>query len=161
MKKEILFTIGSVLLLAIVLFAAGGFFTSYAVWKSTSTVLSKNIVAAADDTTNVFELTKDEKLGYSDAFCDSLSLQFIGTEGANTDSLKYRFYIDYSMNKTNWVARSTKIDSLVSTRSTTGATVTSITKIRPILARYARIRADGMAASGDTSKVQVIIAKKY
>lgn len=163
MFKKSIFGILTILVIAL-LVQASGFYTQALTFYNSSTysTTTKNLVAATGkDTTEVFQLTKDEKRGYAEAIASTLTFQSIGIESSTTDSMKLFFTLDLSMDGVNWINHGA-IDTLTSTKATTGATVTDLAKVTTHKnARYGRIRITAAAATGDTSTCQIYLSKAY
>lgn len=163
MFKKSFFAISAIF--AITVFAmATGFYTQELTFYNSSTysTTTKNLVAATGkDTTQVFQLSKDEKRGYADDFADKLTFQVTGTKSVTTDSLAIIVILDLSMNGTNWVTHGA-IDTLINKKPTTGNTVSDIYEVSTHKkARYGRLRLNANAASGDTVTAKVDMSKLY
>lgn len=163
MFKKSFFAISAIL--AITVFAlATGFYTQALTFYNSNvySTTTKNMVAATGkDTTQVFQLSKDEKRGYADDFTSELTFQIIGEESVTTDSLAIQVILDLSMDGTNWVQHGI-LDTLRSLNEDTGATVTDFYEVTTHKnARYGRLRLNAKGASGDTVTAQVYMSKLY
>ncbi len=118
------------------------------------------IIAAAGDTSDVFQMSNQYRINDSNQnrVPSALSWIMYATEGDNTDSTNATFYVDWSNDQTIWTVDT--IGSVLASDATL-PTVMSLKMTDNPQALFGRVRVFGAAASGDTMVVGGTLTKVF